>query len=112
MPRKPFDPGRLRTRFALEQCSSAPDQYGGSVESWTHVAFVWGGVETTRPSAPVRAGGEEPALARTVVLRADPRIEPAMRLVAGAQRHIIRTVHDPDMTGRFLECRVDTQVPA
>lgn len=112
MPRKPFDPGRLRTRFALEQFSSRPDQYGGTVESWTHVAFVWGRVETTRPSAPVRAGEQEPALARTVVLRADPRIGPAMRLVAGTQRHIIRTVHDPDMTGRFLECRIETQVPA
>lgn len=112
MARKPIDPGRLRTRFALEQFSAVPDAHGGFTQVWTHVAFIWGMVEATRPSQPVRAGDEEPVVSRTIILRADPRVQPAMRLVAGTERSIIGTVHDPDMTGRFLECVVETEVPA
>ncbi|QBK30092.1 head-tail adaptor protein [Roseitalea porphyridii] len=112
MAREPVDPGRLRTQFALQQLSAAPDAHGGFTEVWTHVAFVWGVVEATGPSEPVRAGDAEPVIARTIVLRADPRVQPAMRLIAGTERFIVGTVHDPDMTGRFLECRVETEVPA
>lgn len=111
MARAPIDPGRLRTRFALEQLSTVSDAHGGFAKSWTHVAFIWAAVEATRPADPVRAGKEEPVLARTITLRADPRIAPAMRLVAGPERFVIRTVHDPDMTRRFLECHVETEVP-
>ncbi|WP_349364046.1 MAG: head-tail adaptor protein [Roseitalea porphyridii] len=112
MARKPIDPGRLRTRFALQQLSAVPDAHGGFAEVWTHVAFVWGMVEATQPSEPVRAGDAEPVIARTIVLRADPRVQPDMRLVAATERFIVRTVHDPDLTGRFLQCRVETEVPS
>lgn len=105
----PLDPGRLRTRFALQQWSTSSDGYGGHTESWTHVTFVWGAIERTRTDERVRAGDAEPVISRTVILRSDPRVEPSMRLVAGAEAFVIRTVQDPDMTGRFLECRVETE---
>lgn len=111
MAQKPIDPGRLRTRFALEEWSSAPDSLGGFADVWTHVAHVWGMVAASRATDPVRAGAEEPVIERNIILRADPRIRPAMRLVAGDERLFIRTVQDADMSGRHLRCIAISEVP-
>ncbi|MBO6637927.1 MAG: phage head closure protein [Roseitalea sp.] len=111
MARHPTDPGLLRTRFALEEWSSAPDGQGGYTDVWTHVAHVWGMVTASRATDPVRAGTEEPVRERTIVLRKDPRVRPAMRLVAGDERFIIRTAHDEEMSGRYLRCAVTSEVP-
>jgi len=111
MARQPIDPGRLRTRFALEEWSSAPDGHGGFTDLWTLVAHVWGMVAASRATDPVRAGANEQVIERTIVLRADPRVRPSMRLVAGADRFIIQTVIDEEMGGRYLRCIASSEVP-
>lgn len=108
---QPIDPGRLRTRFSLEEWSSAPDGQGGFADVWTHVAHVWGMVAASRAADPVRAGAGEQVIERTIVLRADPRVRPAMRLVAGDDRFIIQTVNDEQMSGRYLRCTATSEVP-
>ncbi|MCR9120711.1 MAG: head-tail adaptor protein [Phyllobacteriaceae bacterium] len=111
MARQPIDPGRLRTRFALEEWSSVPDGQGGFTDVWAHVAHVWGMVGTSRVTDPVRAGAGEQVIERTIVLRADPRVRPTMRLVAGDERLIIQTLQDADMSGRYLRCTATSEVP-
>ncbi|RNC93546.1 head-tail adaptor protein [Oceaniradius stylonematis] len=106
-----IDPGRLRVRFALEEWASAPDGRGGFTDMWTHVAHVWGMVASSRATDPLRAGAGEQVTERTIVLRADPRVRPAMGLVAGSDRFVIQTVHDEDMGGRHLRCIATSEVP-
>lgn len=110
MKTQPYDPGRLRVPFALERWSSVRDSHGGHTDVWTPVATIWGAIDTSRATDPVRAGDAEPLTRRTVIVRADPRVQPAMRLVGGGAVFIIDTVHDPDLTGRYLRCAVTSQV--
>lgn len=105
-----YDPGRLHVPFTLEQWSSLPDGHGGHTDVWTYVATIWGAIEKSRDSNSVRAGDEEQVTRRTIIVRADPRVQPAMRLVAGQDAFIIETVDDPDLTGRYLRCMVASQV--
>lgn len=99
-----IDPGRLRTQFRLETNSPVPDGHGGHADQWTLVTLVWGQVEKIRADDPQRAATGEQVTDVTILLRADPRIGPEMRLVDGSRIHLVRTVHDPDGTGRYLRC--------
>ncbi|WP_306118134.1 MULTISPECIES: phage head closure protein [unclassified Roseitalea] len=104
-----IDPGRLRTHVRLERHAPVADAYGSHADAWSPVATLWGAIEAVRPDAALRAGDDEQVTDAVVTVRADPHIAPAMRLVAGTDIYTIRTVHDPDGTGRYLQCAVSQE---
>ena len=104
MPYDAIDPGLLRTPFRLERNETATDAMGGRADDWRTVATVWGRLERQRPDDPDRAADDEERIEAAIVCRADPRLAQDMRLVGGGRTWRIRTVHDPDGTGRYLRC--------
>ncbi len=104
MTMSPIDPGRLRTPFALQDNAPTTDALGGHADQWQTVADLWGMFERQRPTDPNRAADDEQRIEATILLRADPRVAQDMRLESRNTTWRIRTVHDPDGTGRYLRC--------
>jgi len=100
-----IDPGRLRMQFRLETNAPRADDQGGYADRWSLIALVWGDIERIRADDPLRAAAGEQMTDATILLRADPRVQPAMRLANDCRAYIVRTVHDPDGTGRYLRCQ-------
>lgn len=100
-----IDPGQLRTEFALEAATRAPDGLGGHAESWTEVATLFGRLEPVAAGVRFGAGQALETVTHRVTIRRRAGIESGMRLAKGARRFTIVSVHDPDESGRYLVLR-------
>ena len=100
-----IDPGRLRHPLALQQATATPDGAGGFAESWTTVATVFGRIEPLRADSFSRADQIMEEVTHRITIRHRANVSAGMRFSAGGRVFEIVTVHDPDETGRFLECR-------
>lgn len=101
-----IDPGRLRTELALEAPAQAPDGAGGFAESWTEIALVFAEIEPLAARDRFGAAQTLEEVSHRITMRHRGDLRSGMRLVNGGRRFLIRTVHDPDETGRYLVCRV------
>lgn len=101
-----IDPGALRTEFALEQATVAPDGMGGHTESWSEVATVFGRIEPVTAQSVFGAGQTLETATHRITTRFREDIGSGMRLARAGRMFAIITVHDPDETGRYLICRV------
>lgn len=106
-----LDPGRLRRALDLEQQVRAPDGAGGFGESWTTVATLFAELTPLAATSSVSADQEVESVTHRVRLRMRGGVTAGMRLREGTRIYEIVTVHDPDETERYLECRVRERLP-
>lgn len=106
-----IDPGRLRRALDLEQHVRTPDGAGGFSESWTKLATVFAELRPIVAASTVSADQEVESVTHRVRLRMRAGVSAGMRLREEARIYEIVTVHDPDETGRYLECRARERLP-
>ncbi|MBN9046187.1 MAG: phage head closure protein [Rhizobiales bacterium] len=99
-----IDPGRLTAELALEAMQPVPDDMGGYTESWTEVATVWGRIEQVSIAQRDFGVLPRPEVTHRILLRFRDGVATGMRLRKGARVFVLRAVHDPDETGRYLTC--------
>lgn len=104
-----LDPGLLRRRVRLEAAVTVPDGSGGVRTSWAEVAELSAHVEPVSADVQERFGAREGRVTHRVICRFRADVARGMVFVFQARRLAIRTVHDPDESGRFLVCRCEEE---
>lgn len=104
-----IDPGRLRIELALQAPAQAPDGAGGFSESWTEIALVFAEIEPLAARDRFGAAQTLEEVSHRITMRHRGDVRSGMRFAKGSRRFLIRTVHDPDETGRYLVCRVQEE---
>lgn len=104
-----FDAGQLTVRLDLESAVETPDGQGGVTLSHVVTASLWARLEPVTAEIEELGHVERQAVTHRVWIRHADTIAPGMRFRKGARIFIIRTIHDPDESGRYLVCRVTEQ---
>jgi SPP1 family predicted phage head-tail adaptor len=106
-----IDPGRLKTRLAIEAPVEADDGQGGEVRSFTTVATVWAAVAplAARGGGGVEAGAEGAAIKYRIILRSNFSLTLQHRLVDGARIYRIAAIRDLD-DRRFIALDAELRV--
>ena len=99
-----LDPGRLRTRLVLEAPTQVPDGMGGHVETWSEAAVVYAAVEPVRPRVALVAGQSDTSITNRITIRMTDAVTRACRFRRGERFYSIRSIQDPDGSGRYLVC--------
>lgn len=105
----PLDPGLMNTRLVLEVPQETSDGQGGVLTSWVAVTEVWAHVEPLVQGAVWHrqmelAGAERAVLSHRVTLRQRPDLQVGRRFRKGERVLNIRSLRDPDESGRFFLC--------
>jgi len=103
------DPGALRHEFALEECTTTPDNLGGHTESWVELATLFARVEPATVQSVFGADQSLETVTHRVTMRWRTGLKSGMRLRCNQRILDIITVHDPDETQRYLVCRAREQ---
>lgn len=104
-----IDPGALRSEFALEDCVTTPDGFGGHTESWVEVATLFARIEPIIVQSMFGADQTLETATHRVTLRWREGVKSGMRFRRNERVLDIVTVHDPDETQRYLVCRAKEQ---
>ena len=104
-----LDPGLLRRRAVLETADLAPDGAGGATAAWREVRELSVHVEPAAAKAAERFDQELETITHRVICRRAEEVQRGRAFRLGERRLLIRTVHDPDETGRFLVCRCEEE---
>jgi SPP1 family predicted phage head-tail adaptor len=99
-----FDPGQMTARLQLERQVETSDGQGGASVSFEPVGLVWACIEPLGESREERAGAEIVTLTHRIWLRFRAGLAGGMRLRKGKRIFAIRSLRDPDETGRYLLC--------
>lgn len=102
-----LDPGDLTARLELEAPEDVPDGQGGVAPGWRGLRTLWAAVEPVSQGASERASADDVAITHRIwaVFRDD--ITAGMRLRKGQRIFLVKSVIDPDETGRFIVCRCE-----
>jgi SPP1 family predicted phage head-tail adaptor len=109
MPAPSIDPGRFGTAFVLEEPVLNSDGSGGHTVSWNATAMLFGRIEPLRATAEWHAGRPHSRLTHRITIRCNKTVASGMRLRLADRIFAIRTVHDPDETGRYLELSTEEE---
>jgi SPP1 family predicted phage head-tail adaptor len=109
MKRLRFDPGGLRQRVEIRQASLTSDGAGGFVEEWATIATVFAAIEPLSAVSRFGADRRVENISHRVTLRMRGDVASGMRLSMDGRVFEIRTVHDPDETGRWLVLAVQEE---
>lgn len=109
MPLTFFDAGQLTARLDLETAVETPDGQGGVTHSHVVTATPWARIEPVAAEIEELGHVERQAITHRVWIRYSDAVGPGMRFRKGARVFTIRTIHDPDETGRYLVARVTEQ---
>jgi SPP1 family predicted phage head-tail adaptor len=102
-----IDPGMLSTRLELEEAVETTDGQGGVTRAWAPVAALWGRLESVSAFSEEVASGLRQRLTHRVTLRFRADVAAGMRLTRRERVFEIRTVRDPDESGRYLVCQCE-----
>jgi head-tail adaptor len=106
------DPGRLKTRLAIEAPLEADDGQGGVTRSFTTVATVWAAVTPVAARATgdaVEADAHGATARYRIVLRSNFALTLQHRLVDGARIYRIASIRDLD-DRRFIAVDAEVRV--
>ncbi|MGN6548288.1 MAG: phage head closure protein [Pararhizobium sp.] len=106
-----FDPGALNVRLTLQRAVDVPDGQGGVVRSRVTVAPVWAKLDAVSAESVERAAQVGTVVTHRVTIRVRPDIATCMRFAKGERSFAIRTVQDPDESGRYLVCLCVEETP-
>ncbi len=104
-----IDPGRLKTRLAIEAPVETPDGQGGVTRSYTTVATVWAALLPRAASPDVSADAVSAAVRSRIILRRGTPLTLRHRLRDGSDIHRIVTLREID-DGRFIEIDAELRV--
>ena len=104
MPIEFVDAGKLSTELVLEARSGEPDDYGGFSGAWSEVAMVWARLEPLSSTSILWAGQSLDDATHRITMRYRDGVKAGTRLRKGTRTFLIRSVTDPDETGRYLIC--------
>lgn len=99
-----FDPGAFTARLLLERAGREPDGQGGAETDFVAVASLWARIEPVSARKEERAGAEPMTVTHRIWIRARADLESGMRFRKGLRVFAVRTLRDPDGTGRYLVC--------
>jgi len=99
-----IDPGRLRTELRLMASVATADGMGGWAEEWVETGSLFAHVEPLRADSRFGAGQTLESVSHRITLRHRGDVASGMRFARDGRFFDIRTVHDPDETGRYLVC--------
>jgi len=105
-----FDPGQMTARLDLEVPQALPDGQGGATLAWQVQASVWARIEPVsfvveEPGASAETG----TVSQRIWLHYRNDVEPGQRLRKGGRIFVVRLVHDPDETRRYLVCHCEEE---
>ena len=106
------DPGRLKTRLAIQAPDEADDGQGGVTRSFTTVAVAWAAVTPVAlrgVGSTVEAGAEGATVRYRIVLRSNFALTLQHRLVDGARVYRIASIRDLD-DRRFIAVDAEVRV--
>jgi SPP1 family predicted phage head-tail adaptor len=101
-----IEPGALRTEFSLQAVTAVADGLGGFGEEWSEIATVFGRIEPLAAASRFGADQTLETVTHRITLRHRQEVRSGMRFSRAGRTFEIVTVHDPDETGRYLDCRV------
>ena len=104
-----LDPGLLTKQAVIERNDPVPDRLGGAAEQWVEVGETSVRVEPLRAAKDERFGQQVSTVTHRVTLRARKGLERGMAFRLRSRRLLIRSLHDPDETGRWLVCRCEEE---
>ncbi|HEX2020254.1 MAG TPA: phage head closure protein [Aurantimonas sp.] len=102
-----LDPSLLRKRLSLQEAALTEDGAGGASEIWVELREISAHVEPVATRDRERFDQREAVITHRVICRATPDVARGRSFLLGTRRLLIRSVHDPDETGRFLVCRCE-----
>ena len=101
--RRAFDPGRMRHRIAIEAPTTVHDDRGGHEAVWTQIATCMAEMVVLSADAIDRARGDDRETSHLFTLRHRRDLDAGHRLVCSGRIFEIRTIIDPDETGRLIQ---------
>ncbi|MFD2237043.1 phage head closure protein [Aureimonas populi] len=104
-----LDAGMLDRRAALEVNETVRDALGGARDDWREVAEISVRLEPLGPAVAERFDQRIGTLTHRVILRHREDVARGMAFRLRGRRMLIRSVHDPDETRRFLVCRCEEE---
>ena len=104
-----MDAGRFNRQLSIENIVNLPDGFGGFEKQYVIDGSVWAHLCPHRTSVKVLGRTRIQETSHRIFMRFRAGITPGTRLVTGSRRFEVLTVHDPDETGRYLECEVTEQ---
>jgi SPP1 family predicted phage head-tail adaptor len=102
-----FDPGQMTARLALETPRDVPDGQGGATTTWQEIAALWARIEPVSTVQAELASGEAGTITHRIWIRHRGDVQAGDRFRKGNRVMMIKLVHDPDETGRYLVCRCE-----
>lgn len=106
-----LDPGQMTARLDLERPVSSPDGQGGAAVSHEIVASLWGRIEPVSHALTEEASQRGFTLTHRIWIVHRDGLAVGQRFVKGARVFVIRAVHDPDETRRYLVCHCEEEGP-
>ena len=104
-----LDAGLLRHCAAIERNEIVADAFGGGRDSWVEIGETAVRLEPLDVDSEERLGQRVGIATHRVTLRARPGLDRGMAFRISGRRFVIRTLHDPDETGRYLVCRCEAE---
>jgi len=94
--------GHMRHRITIESSAQSRDEWGGVIETWSHVAEVWGEVRPLSGREFVAAQAVQAGVTARITIRFRSDIAAAMRVRHGADVYNVRAVlPDPTLAGHL-----------
>lgn len=104
-----IDPGRLKTRLAIEVPVETPDGQGGVARSYATVATVWAALLPRAARGDVSADAAGASVSYRIILRRGTPLTLRNRLRDGSNIYRIVTLREID-DGRFVEIDAELRV--
>lgn len=104
-----IDPGRLKTRLAVQQPIETDDGQGGVSRTWTTFATVWAQVVAVGSSASVEADAAGATQRYRITLRSQLSLTTQHRFVEGTRIYRINGLRERD-NRRFVEIDAEVRI--
>ena len=99
-----IDPGQLTTELALEAMHPIADGMGGYRETWVETSTIWGRIEPVSTNQRDFGIRPRPEITHRILVRYRENVSADKRFRKGGRIFTLRSVHDPDESGRYLIC--------
>lgn len=104
-----LDPGQMTARLDLEALDEIGDGQGGAAGEWRVVRALWAAIEPVSQGAYERASADGVAVTHRIWAGFRTDVSAGMRFRKGARVFTVKSVIDPDETGRFIVCRCEEE---
>nr|WP_105441011.1 phage head closure protein [Neorhizobium sp. T25_13] len=104
-----FDPGLMTARLDLEAPRTVPDGQGGATVVWEVTLSLWARIEPVLFVVAEQAAAEAGTISHRIWVRFRDGISAGQRFRKGARIFLVKLVHDPDETRRYLVCQCEEE---